>query len=201
MATPYETALRLIDEAHSQDPNLITLPSSSNQVPRELHYANQMTKYLDQHTPSASPTLRIAIRAQHLKRWEVPRSAYPLTKPGYYSWRSSLARRQADIAYQMCISAGVAAGEAERVAALIRKEGLKKDDAETQALEDVACLVFLDDGLVEFENGFAGGEEKVVDILRKTWGKMGPRGRELALGLGRERGGRIAELVGMALNG
>lgn len=87
------------------------------------------------------------------------------------------------------------------MAALIRKEGLKKDDAETQALEDVACLVFLDDGLVEFENGFAGGEEKVVDILRKTWGKMGPRGRELALGLGRERGGRIAELVGMALNG
>ena len=196
MTTPHEKALHLIDEAHSQDPNL-----TPDQTPRELHYANQMTKYLSQHTPHASATLRLAIRGQHLKRWEIPRSAYPLTKSGYYSWRASPARRQADIAYGICVSAGMGVEEADRVAVLIRKEGLRKEDAETQVLEDVACLVFLDDGLEEFERGFAGGEEKVVDILRKTWGKMGPRGRELALELGRERGGRVAELVGMALNG
>lgn len=88
--------------------------------------------------------------------------------------------------------------EAERVAALVRKEDLKRDE-ETQVLEDVACLVFLDGGLEEFERGFEGGEDKMVSILRKTWGKMSDRGRELALGIGQGRV-RVGELVTKALS-
>lgn len=88
--------------------------------------------------------------------------------------------------------------EADRVAALVRKEDLRRD-AETQVLEDVACLVFLDGGLEEFEKGFDGGEEKVVSILRKTWGKMSERGRELALAIGEGRL-RVGELVSRALS-
>lgn len=51
---------------------------------------------------------------------------------------------------------------------LIRKEDLKSNE-ETQVLEDVACLVFLDDQFEEFEKGVE--EEKMLGILRKTWGK------------------------------
>ena len=98
----------------------------------------------------------------------------------------------------MCLESGMSEDEADRVAALVRKEDLRRD-AETQVLEDVACLVFLDGGLEEFEKGFDGGEEKVVSILRKTWGKMSERGRELALGIGEGRL-RVGELVSRALS-
>ncbi|KKK24048.1 hypothetical protein ARAM_004327 [Aspergillus rambellii] len=186
MTTPFQKTLSLIDAAHAQDPKKITTPpppSSSTatptEIPYELHYANKMTKYLLLHTPSASDALRLAVRAQHLKRWE------------------------AELVREMCIAGGYEGDVAERVAALVRKEGLKPGsgsagadaDAETQVLEDVACLVFLDDQLEEFQGGYA--EEKVLGILRKTWTKMSGRGREMALGM--ELGGKGAELVAKAL--
>lgn len=220
MTTKFETALRLIDAAHIQDPRLITIPSTTLtpttpatqsqsqpqdakdqiQIPYELHYANQMTTYLTLRLPTASEYLRLAIRAQHLKRWEVPRDTYPHTKPGYYAWRGYLAKRQAEITVQICLESGYSKDEAGRVGALVRKEGLRKEDedGEVQVLEDVACLVFLDGQLEEFEGG-VGDEGKVVDILRKTWGKMSLRGRELAIGIGQGRG-RVMELVGKALS-
>lgn len=80
---------------------------------------------------------------------------------------------------------------------MVRKEDLRKQDEETQVLEDVACLVFLDDQLEGFEKGL-GDEEKVVSILRKTWGKMSEKGRELALGISMSE--RAKELVGKALS-
>jgi len=110
-------------------------------------------------------------------RWEVPRSSYPATKAGYLNWRSFLKKRQADLASAICVGCNFSTAEAEAVAALIRKEDLKNN--ETQVLEDVACLVFLDDQFDEFEKEH--DEEKIVTILRKTWGKMSEKGHELAL--------------------
>lgn len=195
--SPYEAALSLIDSAHSLDPNKL----SGSEIPYELHYAQKCTAYLralcpsssDQHEPSAA--LRLAIRAQHFRRWEVPRSSYPDGRAGYLRWRSNLKTRQAELVKAICLEAKMTEGEAERVAALIRKEGLNKDDKETQILEDVACLVFLDDQFEEFEKGH--DEEKIVGILRKTWGKMSERGREEALKMRME--GRAKELVAKAL--
>ncbi|KAE8384173.1 hypothetical protein ETB97_011538 [Aspergillus alliaceus] len=192
----YTKALTLIDAAHAQDPKIITPPNDPTPIPYELHYANKMTRYLSLRCPSAPETLRLAIRAQHLKRWEIPRSSYPMTKLGYHSWRSSLQKRQAEIAEGMCLEAGYSVEEAGRVAALVRKEGLKSD-AEAQVLEDVACLVFLDDQFEEFEKGYE--EEKVLGILRKTWAKMSGEGRELALKI--EMSERARALVGKALEG
>ena len=79
----------------------------------------------------------------------------------------------------------------------MRKEDLK-GDAETQVLEDVASLVFLDDQFEEFERRL-GDEEKMVGILRRTWAKMSERGREMALGM--EMGENAKRLVGRALAG
>lgn len=90
----------------------------------------------------------------------------------------------------------MSAADAERVAALIRKEDLKADE-ETQVLEDVACLVFLDDQFAAFEREH--DEDKIVGILRKTWGKMSEAGREMALGM--EMEGRPRELIEKALGG
>ncbi|KAJ9644541.1 hypothetical protein H2201_000315 [Coniosporium apollinis] len=194
MSTPFEKALAAIDAAHALDPNLTTIDGTT--IPYELHYARKCTSYLEKRVPNASEPLRLAIRAQHFRRWEVPRDSYPMTKPGYHAWRTFLKKRQAEQAAALCVEAGMSAADAERVAALIRKEDLKQDE-ETQVLEDVACLVFLDDQFAAFEKEH--DEEKIVGILRKTWGKMSEAGRELALGM--EMEGRPRELVEKALNG
>ncbi|MCJ1296291.1 hypothetical protein MMC34_007857 [Xylographa carneopallida] len=188
-------ALSAIDAAHALDPTLIDTPSGP--VPYELHYARKMTAYLTQRCPSAPPTLQLAIRAQHFRRWEVPRDSYPATKQGYFAWRTYLKKRQAEQAAQICRESEFSEEEAERVAALIRKEDLKSDE-ETQVLEDVASLVFLDDQFEGFEKRL-GDEEKMVGILRRTWAKMSERGREMALGM--KMGENAKRLVGRALAG
>lgn len=194
-STKLDKAIQLIDSAHSKDPT-ITTTSSGETTPYELHYAQKMTHYLTLRLPDASDSLRLAIRAQHLRRWEVPRSSYPMTRPGYHAWRTYLKKRQAELAIQLCIEADYEQSEAERVGALVRKEDLKVDE-ETQALEDVACLVFLDDQFEEFEKSH--DEDKIVGILRKTWGKMTPKGQEMAKEMKME--GRPKQLLEMALNG
>lgn len=171
-------ALRLIDEAHAQDPKKIEVDGKHQ--PYELLYSQKMSKYLERRNPSASDTLRLAIRAQHLRRWEIPRDSYPMNQVGYHAWRTYLKKRQADMALQICLDCGYSVDDATRVAHLIRKEDLKKDE-ETQTLEDVACLVFLDDQFEDFEKQH--DEEKIVKILRKTWGKMSEKGHDLALEL------------------
>lgn len=193
-AENYEAAISLIDEAHSQDPNISIINGES--IPYELHYAQQMSHYLTLRAPDASPILKVAIRAQHFRRWEIPRDSYPMTKPGYLNWRSFLKKRQADLAAAICIGCNFTTEEAEEVAKLIRKEDLKKNE-ETQILEDVACLVFLDDQFEAFEKGH--DEEKIISILRKTWGKMSEKGHELALQIPMSESSKA--LVGKALAG
>lgn len=193
-AQNFEAAISLIDEAHSQDPNSTTIDNKP--VPYELHYARKMTHYLTLRYPSASPILRVAIRAQHFRRWEIPRSSYPSTKAGYLSWRAFLKKRQADLASAICLGCNFTEEEAAEVGRLIRKEDLRSNE-ETQVLEDVACLVFLDDQFDAFEKEH--DEEKIVGILRKTWGKMSERGRELALEIPMSEKSR--ELIGKALAG
>ncbi|ETN40403.1 uncharacterized protein HMPREF1541_04680 [Cyphellophora europaea CBS 101466] len=198
MAPDVPAALSAIDAAHALDPNTIISPDSQSPVPYELHYALKCTAYLRKHTPEPSPLLTVAVRAQHFRRWEVPRDSFPRTKPGYFAWRTHLKKRQAQQVKEICLGCGFSEDEAARVAALIAKEDLKSgDDEEAQALEDVACLVFLDDQFDGFEKGVE--EEKMVGILRKTWGKMGGRGREMVQEM--ELSERAKELVGRALAG
>ena len=172
----YSLALKLIDEAHALDPKKVTVDGKD--VPYELHYAQKMSSYLEKRDPSAPEVLRLAIRAQHFRRWEIARDSYPLNKQGYHAWRTYLKKRQAEMASQICLDCGYSDEDATRVASMIRKENLKKDE-ETQVLEDVDCLVFLEDQFEEFEKEH--DEDKIVNILKKTWGKMSERGHELAL--------------------
>ncbi|KAL9601353.1 MAG: hypothetical protein Q9179_002896 [Wetmoreana sp. 5 TL-2023] len=188
----FQTALRWIDEAHAQDPKKVQ--SDQGLQPYELFYSNKMSDYLARRDPNASELLQLAIRAQHLRRWEVPRDSYAKNKTGYHLWRTYLKKRQAELVAQICLDSGYPQGDANRVAALVRKENLKQD-AETQTLEDVACLVFLDDQFEEFEKEH--DEAKIINILRKTWVKMSERGHELALSM--SMSDRTRDLVAQAL--
>lgn len=134
-------------------------------------------------SPAASELLRLAARCQHLERFLVPRSTFPDGKAGYLQWRQSLYRKQAGRAREILLSAGFSSTEADEAAAWVAKSALKTNPG-TQALEDAACLVFLETEIEDFAAQHREyPREKFVDILRKTWRKMSPRGQELARAL------------------
>ena len=130
--------------------------------------------------PDASPVLRLAARSQHLERWLTPRATFPEGKVGYLSWRRSLYTQQAERARALLLESGVPATEAADVATWVSKTGLKTN-AGTQALEDAAVLVFLENEISAFAAQHADyPREKFVDILRKTWRKLSPAAQQIA---------------------
>jgi len=182
-----------IDAAHAADPKYT--PDGRTD---ELMYADRMEAWVTRLVPAATPLLRLAARCQHLERWLVPRISFPEGKAGYLTWRRSLYKKQADRAKELLLLAGVAATEAEEVATWVSKTGLKTNPG-TQALEDAACLVFLENEIEAFAAEHADyPREKFVDIIRKTWKKMSPRGQELAptIALPPTIGALVTEAIG-----
>lgn len=175
---PYGRAKELVDAAHAADPN-----KTGDGRPAELAYADNMERWVARVVPDARPILRLAARCQHLERWSVPRSSFPDGKPGYLAWRKSLYVKQSERARGLLLAAGIPEGEAAEAATWVAKSEMRTN-AGTQALEDAAVLVFLESEIGAFAAQHAEyPREKFVDILRKTWRKMSPRARELALGL------------------
>ena len=174
----YAKARLAIDAAHSADPK-----RAADGRPAELVYAENMERWVLKFVPEAPEILRLAARCQHLERWTTPRDTYPLDKPGYHAWRRGLYVKQAERARELLLAGGVSEEEAAEVATWVSKTGLKTNDG-SQALEDAACLVFLESEIAEFAAAHADyPEEKFVDILRKTWRKMSPAALAAALAL------------------
>jgi hypothetical protein len=189
---PYARARELIDAAHAADP-----ARAPDGRPAELVYGERTENWVVRLDPTAPPILRLAARCQHLERWLVPRVSYPEGKAGYLQWRTGLYKKQAARARELLVAAGVPAAEAEQAATWVSKTGLKTNPG-TQALEDAACLVFLENEISDFAAQHADyTREKFIEIIRKTWKKMSPAAQQAALGLALPPG--IAELVQAAL--
>lgn len=174
----FEDAIAAFDAAHAQDPNLVMAGGAMQ--PAELIYCRRMSEMLLKTLPDASEALRLAARCQHIRRWALPRTDYAPGRAGYLQWRAEEKRRHAVAAGEILRGAGYDAAMAERVGQLLRKERLKQD-AEAQTLEDVACLVFLEDHLAEFAPKH--DENLILDIIAKTWVKMSAAGQQAALAL------------------
>ena len=174
-ATRFEAAITRLDAANAEDPN--TEKANGVTLPKELLYAQRMTTWLHRLAPDASETLRLAARAQHVRRWAIPRRDYPMTRAGYLKWRTTLYRFHAETAANILREVGYDNATVTAVQSLLRKERLKRD-ADGQRLEDVVCLVFLENYLADFALQY--GEQKVLTILRKTWNKMSPKGQAAA---------------------
>ena len=162
----FNQAIALFDAANAQDPN------QDEGEPKELLYARRMTDMIGRFAPDASEVAQLAVRAQHIQRWLVPRSNYPLGKPGYFAWRTGLYRFHAETAGKLMQQAGYAEAMIEQVKLAVSKQGIKTNP-DTQMLEDVTSLVFIESYML----GFAGQhaeytEEKWLDIIRKTLRKM-----------------------------
>jgi len=174
----FNAAIARFDAANADDPTTEVFQGAV--YPKELLYAQRMTAWLDNIAPDASEALRLAVRCQHIQRWTIPRHTYAMDRHGYLRWRTTLAKFHADTAAAILRDVGYDDATIQRVQTLLRKERLKRDP-EVQCLEDVICLVFLEHYLAAFATQH--DEVKVLDILRKTWTKMSPRGHDVALTL------------------
>jgi hypothetical protein len=175
----FERAIERFDAANAEDPNSGSVAGQAR--PKELLYAERLTAMLGRFAPEASEALRLAARCQHIQRWKIPRSDYPMTRVGYHQWRARLRDFHADFAASILSAVGYDDTMTGRVRSLIRKEGLKVDP-EAQALEDVVALVFFESYLDEFVDRHGDYDEtKFSDILSRTAKKMSARGREAAL--------------------
>ena len=174
----FDDTIAKIDAANSLDPNNEEFEGKS--YPKELLYGQRMSGWMEKVAPDANEPLKIAARAQHIQRWELPRSDYDEGKKGYHLWRTSLYRIHAEKAAEIMADCGYSEGEIEKTRQLLLRRKLQSDP-EAQILEDVICLVFLENYFLDFLTKH--DEAKMIGIIQKTWAKMTPRGHEIALTL------------------
>ena len=188
----FDKAMAQIDEANREDQVMEEMNGQA--YPKELIYGQRMTIWLQRMAPEASEVLKLAVRCQHIQRWKILRQDYPEGRTGYKRWRTDLAKFHAETAAAILYDVGYDDETIHQVQSLVRKEQFKVDP-EAQTLEDVACLVFLDHYFAAFSKKH--DEEKLVDIVRKTWKKMSDKGRTAALGIALPEG--LKAVVGKAL--
>lgn len=170
-----------IDAANAQDPRQDIVAGTPR--PREVVYSERMSDCLPRLYPDASDALRIAARAQHIRRWEIPRQDYPLGRAGYNAWRTACREHHATLVSTIMRRHGYADEVVAQVAKIIRKEQLKRDP-ESQALENVVAVVFVQHYLDEFVASHPDYDDgKLTDILKKTLRKMDATGHAAALAL------------------
>lgn len=175
----FKRAIALFDAANAQDPNKET--ADGQELPKELLYAQRMTEMLERFAPDASEAVRLACRAQHIQRWKSARADFPATPDGYQQWRTGLYKFHANTAGELMKQAGYDDEMIERVKKIVGKRGLKVNP-ETQAMEDVADLVFIEHYMAAFAAKKADySEEKWLVIIRKTWKKMSDQAHDFAV--------------------
>lgn len=174
----FEAAIRRFDETNAHDPNVEVVAGVTHA--RELLYAQRLTDWVLKLSPDASEELRLAARCQHICRWMIPRSNYPMTRAGYLKWRNDLKVFHAEKAGLILGEAGYSADVITRVQDLNLKKNFPSDP-DSRVLEDALCLVFLQ---YQFAELAAKSEDaKMINALQKSWKKMTPMAREEALRL------------------
>ena len=175
----FDKSMALIDAANSEDPNRET--ADGRDWPKELLYSHRMSDMLQRYAPDADEAMRLAIRAQHIQRWKSPRDAYPMDRIGYLQWRKDLYKIQAQTAADLLVQAGYGDDVISRVRQAVAKQRIK-ENPDTQLLEDVTGLVFIEHYMLAFADKHPEyDEEKWLDIIRKTWKKMSGQAQQFAL--------------------
>ena len=174
----FETALRRFDEANARDPNVEIADGVAQ--PRELLYARRLSDWVLRLCQDASEALRLAARCQHICRWEIPRSSYPMTRAGYLKWRADLKIFHAQKAGEILREVGYTEDVIRRVQDLNLKKNFP-NDSDGRVLEDALCLVFLQYQLADLAAKTA--EDRTINALQKSWQKMTEATRVEALKL------------------
>ncbi|MBZ0140043.1 MAG: DUF4202 domain-containing protein [Pseudorhodoplanes sp.] len=170
-----------IDAANAEDPRTIVVSGATR--PYEVVYSERMTRRLEAMYPDASELLRIAARGQHLRRFDIPRATFAQGREGYNKWRLTCREHHVALLRAIMNRNGYSDEEIEQTTKLVKKERLKKD-RDSQALENIVDIVFLEHYFDEFSGKYRDYDDaKMVDILGKTLRKMSPKGHQAALAL------------------
>ena len=172
-------ALAAIDAANAGDPHTIVVRGERR--PKEQAHAELVSEWIGVLAPAAGEALQLAGRAHHLRRWAIPRAAYPEGREGYLRWRRALQDLHAEETAAILAAQGYDAAVIRRVSDLLHKRGLARGDADAQVLEDALCLVFLETQYREIAERLS--DEKLLDVTAKTLRKMSARAQALALEL------------------
>lgn len=174
-AERFARALSRFDAANAEDPR------QDGELPKELRYAQRMSEMLARFAPEAGEVPRLAVRAQHIRRWAIPRAEFPMNRAGYLAWRTKLYKFHAETAAAMLCAEGYDEATVSAVAQAIGKRGIKVNP-DAQLVEDVSSLVFIEYYMLDFAGSKPDySEDKWLAIIRKTWRKMSLRAREFAL--------------------
>ena len=177
----YKATIADIDKANADDPRTIAVEGTTR--PYEVVYSERMTGRLAAMYPEATELLCIAARGQHIRRFDIPRSRFAEGRDGYNEWRRTCREHHAKLLGEIMRRHGYASHDIEHVGKLVRKEQLKKDK-ESQALENVVDVVFLQHYFDEFYGKYSHYDDaKIIDIIGKTLRKMSPKGHQAALAL------------------
>jgi len=190
----FEQAITAIDAANADDPFVLVVDGVTR--PKEQAHAEMMTAWVHRLDPSAGEAQLLAARAHHLRRWTSPRTDFPEGRAGYLRWRTALKARHADEVAAILAEVGYGPEVIEQVQHIVRKESIKADPV-VQTHEDALCLTFLQTQFAELADRL--GDDKTVDVVRKTLAKMSDQGRTEALALAMSPGERA--LVERALAG
>ena len=162
-------AVKMINEILKEDPK-----------GEALIYSQQCFEWLKKLNSNFTEAQEIGARCQHFRRWDIPREDFPMDKKGYYQWRIKLYTYQAEKAAEVLIKAGYSNDFIQEVKSMISKKDLRKND-NSQLIEDVACLVFLEHYIEFFASTKDYSEKKWIKIIQKTWVKMSDKAHKFAL--------------------
>ena len=165
----YADAIIAIDTANAADPTSVVVRGSTH--PLALVHGQLAAEWVARLHPEADETWLLAARAHHLRRWEVPRTDYEPGKAGYLRWKRDQRVRHALDVGSLLVEVEYATDEIERVQALVRRDHLATD-AGSQAVEDAACLVFIETQLAAVATKLE--HDHLIDVIRKTARKMSP---------------------------
>ena len=174
----FQETVRRFDAENSRDPNSELADGVAH--PKELLYARRLTEWVRRLCPEAPEELLLAARCQHLCRWEIPRSSYPMTRPGYLTWRANLKKFHAQKSGEILRACGYPEETIHQVQDLNLKKNFPADPS-CRVLEDALCLVFLEFQLAEL--AARTDDAKTINALQKSWHKMTEAGRAAALKL------------------
>ncbi|MBI5087730.1 MAG: DUF4202 domain-containing protein [Actinobacteria bacterium] len=171
LSARHDAAATAIDAANAADPNTVVV--RGDVLPLALAHGRLAAEWVERLHPGAPETWLLAARAHHLRRWELPRSSYPEGRSGYLRWRRDQKARHAHDVAELVVAAGYTEAEIDEVQALIRREHLATDPG-AQAVEDAACLVFIETQLADVAGRM--DHDKMIEVIRKTARKLSPAG-------------------------
>jgi len=175
----FDRAMALIDTANKEDPNQESVDGKL--WPKEQLYSQRMSDMLQRYKPDADDAMKLAIHAQHIQRWKSPRDAYPMNRQGYLQWRRDLYQFHAETVATLLVQAGYTEDSIDRVRQAVGKRAIKANP-DTQLLEDVSALVFIEHYMLDFAGKHPEyDEEKWLQIIRRTWKKMSDTANQFAL--------------------